>query len=634
MKRHNSILSVWLITLTLFVLGLTSLSMMSASDQASPLSTSLAASGTSYLLVDDFNTGSSRPCFAGNEGLVSSPCPIIDQSYVAMSYDVTIGGAYVWLPNDLRGVDLSIWDSVWVGIRGENGGEEVLAEFADCNETVFPKVKISEYLSGPITTDWRAVVISLNAFSEITDWSCVGRFSVVANSDVSSGRGTVQVDEIRLLPAAVLVDDFHDQEFKNELGGSSGPWSSDNTVVITPTFHNGTLKLSYSVPPGDHGGGYWTKLISTNLLSKRDYLLFDVHGEQGGEEFSAEFKDCGINGYTHFVEIKISDYLGGRITKNWHTVAIPLAAFVTVQDDFDEGVDWNCIDQLSFNVSGRSQYNSGQGTVYIDNVRLTSAGQHRSPLLVDNFQDCNDRNALNWGWYTGTTGAAEFTAIPDSDPANYLGDYKCGYRFTYNVEVGESGWAWTELKGLDVTDYVYLQFYVRGKQDDEITQATRVYLVDRSGNKLIIPIEATDNWQRVWIPLRDFELYGVDLTDLSELKFAFEEGVRVGEMYVDNISFVQPFSVSLPIILKPHLTELYIWNNNTGGNLTFVVRDLATKEQTVSCVVPNNTTHLCGSFPPGTYEVQAFTLCGGANPNPIAIKMYNSGPQTTEVYCN
>jgi len=527
-----------------------------ASRSSSPLFPSLGAT-EKYILVDNFKDGDwynelgqPNACYAENGGSVS--CTItatVQDSYVEMAYDVTAESAYAWLQMDLGNIDLLALDSVWIVVRGENGGEELYAEFKDCEDPArYPKVKISDYLIGGITTTWRAAAIPLDAFEEISDWSCIDRFSIVAHNDISSGIGKIYVDDVRILPSIVLIDDFHDQEWENELGGTSGPWYT-STVAITTTYPNGVLKLSYNVPSGDFGGGYWTKLISTNLLSQKDYFFFDVRGEQGGEEISAEFKDCGTNGYTHYPEIKISDYLECGITTTWRTIAIPLAAFVDEQTPADEGVDWDCIDQFSFNVSGQPQYNSGQGTVYIDDVRLVpaSALPCRLPILVDRFHDCNDRNALNWGWYTQTEGTAEFTAVPD--PVNRRGNCGCGYRFTFNTRMG-SGWAWTELKGLDVTDYFYLQFYIKGKEGGE---ATHVYLRDRDWNERFMPIEATNNWRRVMIPLSYFTPI-VDLTDLSEVKFAYEWAYLSGEVYLDDISFMQPCTF-LPIVLKDYYEE-------------------------------------------------------------------------------
>jgi len=530
-----------------------------ASRSSSPLSPSLEAM-KEYILVDNFKDGDwinellePNACYAEKGGTVS--CEIIatvQHSYVEMAYNVTTESAYAWLQMDLGGIDLSALDTVWIVVRGKNGGEELYAEFKDCEEPArYPKVKISDYLIGGIKTTWRAAAIPLDAFSQqVPDWSwsCIDRFNILAHNQISSGSSKIYVDDVRILPATVVIDDFHDQEWENELGGTSGPWY-DSTVTIAPTYPNDVLKLSYNVPSGDVGGGYWTKLISTNLLLRKDCLFFNVRGEQGGEEISAEFKDCGTNGYTHYPEIKVSDYLECGITTTWRTVAIPLAAFVEVQDNTDEGVGWYCIDQCSFNVSGRPQYDSGQGTVYIDDVRLVpaSALSCRLPILVDRFHDCDDRNALNWGWYTQTGATAEFTAAPD--PVNRIGNCGCGYRFTFNTKMG-SGWAWTELKGLDVTDYFYLEFYIKGKEGGE---ATHVYLRDRDENERYISVEATNNWQRVMIPLSYFTPI-VDLTDLSEVKFAYEWHYLNGEVYLDDISFMQPCTF-LPVALKNYQPE-------------------------------------------------------------------------------
>lgn len=83
--------------------------------------------------------------------------------------------------------------------------------------------------------------------------------------------------------------------------------------------------------------------------------------------------------------------------------------------------------------------------------------------------------------------------------------------------------------------------------------------------------------------------------------------------------------VYLPLLTKaPPPTELSVFNDNTGGNVTFSV--LGTP---VSCTVPNNTTQFCGTFAPGTYDVHVVSACGTAT----ASKTYDSGPQTTRVYC-
>jgi uncharacterized repeat protein (TIGR01451 family) len=82
--------------------------------------------------------------------------------------------------------------------------------------------------------------------------------------------------------------------------------------------------------------------------------------------------------------------------------------------------------------------------------------------------------------------------------------------------------------------------------------------------------------------------------------------------------------VFLPMLLKPMLTELYVFNDNTGGAVTFTV--LGTS---VSCVVPNNTTQLCGALLPGTYEVYVISTCGEGT----FTKVYSGESDTTRVFC-
>jgi hypothetical protein len=81
----------------------------------------------------------------------------------------------------------------------------------------------------------------------------------------------------------------------------------------------------------------------------------------------------------------------------------------------------------------------------------------------------------------------------------------------------------------------------------------------------------------------------------------------------------------LPLIYKPALTELFVFNDNTGGNVTFSVLGTGVK-----CTVPNNATLLCGTFLPGTHTVQAATTSCGVG---TSLKTYSSGVQTTRVFC-
>jgi uncharacterized repeat protein (TIGR01451 family) len=83
--------------------------------------------------------------------------------------------------------------------------------------------------------------------------------------------------------------------------------------------------------------------------------------------------------------------------------------------------------------------------------------------------------------------------------------------------------------------------------------------------------------------------------------------------------------VFLPVVIKPGPTDLFI-ENDTGGVVNFTVVGTG-----VSCNVPaGNQNFFCGSFPPGTYTVQVNSICG----NLSTSKYYDSGPQSTRVFCN
>ncbi|GAB4424824.1 MAG: hypothetical protein Fur0044_22880 [Anaerolineae bacterium] len=82
--------------------------------------------------------------------------------------------------------------------------------------------------------------------------------------------------------------------------------------------------------------------------------------------------------------------------------------------------------------------------------------------------------------------------------------------------------------------------------------------------------------------------------------------------------------VFLPFVLKPAPTTLFI-ENDTGGPVTFSVLEAG-----VSCNVPvGDQNFFCGAFPPGGYTVKVVSICGTLT----APKFYDSGPQSTRVFC-
>jgi hypothetical protein len=83
--------------------------------------------------------------------------------------------------------------------------------------------------------------------------------------------------------------------------------------------------------------------------------------------------------------------------------------------------------------------------------------------------------------------------------------------------------------------------------------------------------------------------------------------------------------VFLPIVVKPAPTQLSVFNDSTGGNVTFTVVGTSV----INCTVLNNATKFCGSFPPGIYTVQVTSSCG----NTSTSLVFDSGPVIKRVFC-
>jgi uncharacterized repeat protein (TIGR01451 family) len=116
---------------------------------------------------------------------------------------------------------------------------------------------------------------------------------------------------------------------------------------------------------------------------------------------------------------------------------------------------------------------------------------------------------------------------------------------------------------------------------------------------------------------------GVVLSNTASVSGS-EPDPNQGDNSATEETLVEKRRIFLPIVFKPAWTELYVFNDKTGGNVTFAV--LGTP---VSCVVPNNTTRFCGAFPPGIYQVRVNSACGEA----VFTRTYASGRQKTTVYC-
>jgi len=336
---------------------------------------------------------------------------------------------------------------------------------------------------------------------------------------------------------SLLVDDFGDPNPNNVLGCGSGIFKDpDEGGIITSCYDGDVLRLTFDVTghlPGiDEYAGYHSGLEQADLRPYNSVSL-RVRGEHGGEKVK-----LGVNdGLDHEPKIELGEYLLDGITTDWQTVRIPLAAFTEV-------ADWS--QMHSFTFAFEERIGSGNGTIYIDDVQFGPKGV---PVMVHNFNDMTDPNGVSGSTWTASDGGASVGC--GYDPVNRYGDVGYGLYIAY-TGVTEAAWAvWgTDLMGLDGSRYDGLSFYIKGANGGEVPN---VYLFDETAREFV-DIEdyaiITDTWRRVEIPMENF---GVSVTNLRYLQFAFEWEEMSGTIYVDDMRFTTPPSPTITA-LSPVMT--------------------------------------------------------------------------------
>lgn len=352
---------------------------------------------------------------------------------------------------------------------------------------------------------------------------------------------------------SLLVDDFGDRNPYNVLGGWSGIFTEQQGGgTITPCYDGQALRLTFDVtdhlPGVDEYAGYYSELEQADL-SPYNSIVFRVKGASGGEKVRIGLND----GAGHEPKIEISEYLPNGITTNWQTVGIPLIAFTSI-------ADWSAME--SFTLVAEESISSGSGTIYVDNLNFEPDGWI---IQLDNFNDLNNQNGVGLLHDTDISSGASLE--PTYDQTNPHGGAGASLALTYNVPNGSYA-AWhSGLGGLDVSSYDNLSFVVRGASGGE---SFHVWLVDQSGGddddwvEVTSYTTVTNTWPSapVEIPLQEFDEQGVDLTQLSLFKIAFEWVPMNGTVYLDDIRFTGEgmlapdlSGIYLPVILKDYPPE-------------------------------------------------------------------------------
>jgi hypothetical protein len=340
--------------------------------------------------------------------------------------------------------------------------------------------------------------------------------------DTSAG---IQMDQDIL-----VVDDFNKRKAQNALGGNSLLFYSSDSSYIEKQFEEKSkqgysLKLKYKLNGKLGYVGYLSNLLNLDLWQYQVLSIkLKADKSSANQDFVLGIKDRAGNQ----CKIQIGSFVSGGITDEWKTAVIPLVAF--------EGIkDWGHIENISLSFERRLSQN---GTIYVDDIEFQ---KHVQVFPIDDFERLDRKNRLLREHRTFAGGVAAINGQHAKASVNTV------YRLSYGGIIGVgnihdknmksfSGWV-TYLGGIDCSNCDALSFKIRGFQGNE---KFTVYLNDGTfqwgitvGNKAAITIE----WQEVVIPLKEYSEYGIDLSNITEIRFGFEGEKTSGAIDLDDIQF-------------------------------------------------------------------------------------------------
>ncbi len=130
-----------------------------------------------------------------------------------------------------------------------------------------------------------------------------------------------------------------------------------------------------------------------------------------------------------------------------------------------------------------------------------------------------------------------------AEPDDYKNPDK-GYclRLDYDVQSKNPAFNgfWMKLKGLDVSSFNVLSFWIKGGSEGKFTTRLKLELKDGAGRRAIYPIEGvTDKWQEIKINFKNTKS-DANWKNVSELVLVFDDILatyKEGTILVDQFSF-------------------------------------------------------------------------------------------------
>jgi len=182
--------------------------------------------------------------------------------------------------------------------------------------------------------------------------------------------------------ADLTYDDFNDQEYDTNLGGSEGVMSDGGLYDPTISFVTGAnayegyaLSIQYSFV-SNSWCGYWSYFRadeSGHDVSAYTHLTMWVKGASGGEKFKVELKDTS-NAQAAVYLTSLENFQTGAKT-SWSKAEFPLSRF--------SGVNLKSLKQVNI-VFDQEPYS---GTIYIDQIKFVELPLPPSPVIATPSSD-------------------------------------------------------------------------------------------------------------------------------------------------------------------------------------------------------------------------------------------------------
>ncbi|MBU1077006.1 MAG: gliding motility-associated C-terminal domain-containing protein [Spirochaetes bacterium] len=345
-----------------------------------------------------------------------------------LDYDVSAADSYSGFWTKLDGYNLSGYNYLSFWVKGATGKEFLKVQLKVKNASDINRkqsaVYADNYMTGGMSTDWKKVIIPLDAFFNVNDLTQVDELVFVfENYQTSANDGVIKssvyIDNIIFgtkFLGFLTIDNYSDILTPCALGGNVGSGVEGTGTTLSALIVNSVynpfpnaLKLSYSFVLPDTwayyfmvlGGGddLWSEI--DHDLSRYNKLSFNVKADNSNlnpQGIKIEVHDT-VNYGVGQPFYKIVTNAAKHIETNWQNFRIDLTNF---QDFNANKLDTSEVYQVVFTFEQANAFDQS-GIIYLDDIQFESSSYLTNPSaptapygLTDNGTTLVDNSTLTY----------------------------------------------------------------------------------------------------------------------------------------------------------------------------------------------------------------------------------------------